>query len=260
MDPLTFTAGATAIAGGLDFAGGLLSSHKSNKYAKESLAESRRQFDVQDDYNKNFINYRVQDAIKSGVNPLAALGSGAGHYSPTISAGGSYTSGTGDGMSRAGDRLLQFAQAYERRAIKDNDEMSKLSLEEKKLQNSILRARLSEMTQPGNIIPGDNDPITTVVDTNPLSRYDNPRDRFRAVRRLGKYWMTKNGTIVDMWNPDAVADAESDNIEAVRLGLQDYPHRGWWSDLKRWYRGDRYVPSSHTNHWLERWNSRQRTY
>lgn len=257
MDPVTLTAGAAALGAGLDFAGGLFGSKSSKSESHNNRVEARRQFNEQMDFQKNYTQYRINDAIKAGVNPLAALGMNGGNVSPTISAGYGSDSGShmSNAFSRVGDRIQRAVEAFNREA---NQEGVELDLENKRLQNRLLEARIDALTQPGHVLPNDNDPITTVVDTNPLMRYYNPRDRVRPVRRLGQKWMASDGRIVDLWNPDAIADAEIDNYEASRLMLQDYPNRGWWSDFKRWYRGDKDVPASHKNYWRNRWNKASR--
>lgn len=217
MDPLTLTAGATALAGALDFGGSLISGHSSRSESHKNRVESRRQFNVQDDYNKNFVNYRVQDAIRAGVNPLTALGASGGHYSPTISAGGSGgSSGVGEGMSRLGDRFMQFAQVYQKRAMKDNDEMSKLDLESKRLQNQILQARLDEMLNPGN--PQDvEDPVSlALIAGHPESYSLRDLGKKNPYPPLLKKWRLPDGRVVRMIDSDAIPDTDVTNTEGLR--------------------------------------------
>lgn len=138
------------ITGGLT---GLFGHKKQTDWNKKYFNESVRQFNVQDEYNKNQMQYRVKDAIKAGVNPIAALGGSGGHYSPTISAGGvsdgdnEQSSNFGSAMSRMADMITARREQKQNRAIEL--ESANLDLESKRLQNDILRNKLLADSQPG---------------------------------------------------------------------------------------------------------------
>lgn len=138
------------LSGGAGIVSDLLSGHQSRKQARKELEESRRQFNVQDDYNKNMTQYRVQDALKAGINPLAALGTSA-NYSPTVHAGGS--DGGAGYMSRAGDRLSNMLEKITARDTADDArykrEARELDLESKRIENSIQRSKLASLQNPG---------------------------------------------------------------------------------------------------------------
>ncbi len=216
MDPIT---AAAAISGGAQLVGSFYGANVSAKESSKNRKEARRQFNIQDEYNKNRLQYTINDAIKAGVNPVAAINSGSASYSPTVSAGG--TSGAGemiaDGISKAGRSISDMIlnrQARQDRAIAL--ESANLDLETKRLQNDILRSKLAVEKQPG-IVPNG-----TVGD-------------------LYKPWKDRNGNIVYLLNPDAIADADWSNLEALKayasnLGnaVQTGTRPNWFS--RAWYR------------------------
>lgn len=151
MDPIV---GAAAISAGASLAGGLFSGITGSKESKKNRQESRRQFNEQMDYAKNLTQYRVQDSLKAGINPLAALGQSA-NVSPTFSAG--YPSGAGEsignGISRAGDAISKAVLDKARDDAAYDSEAKELSLEEQRLKNRILRQQLTGVTnRPGQDI------------------------------------------------------------------------------------------------------------
>lgn len=150
--------------------GGGLSAIMGSNQSKANRHEARRQFIAQMDYAKNQTQYRVQDALKAGINPLAALGVSA-NVSPTISAG--YPDGSGDAIGNAiasagdaiGKGILGKAERKEAAAAakaaldKANDDAvydskaKELSLEEQRLKNRILKQQLTGVTnRPGQDI------------------------------------------------------------------------------------------------------------
>lgn len=155
---------AAGIMAGSSLLGGGLSGSTSKKESRHNRHEARRQFNEQMDFAKNQTQYRVQDALKAGINPLAALGQSA-NVSPTFSAG--YPSGAGDaignGIARAGDAIgkgildkadrKKAEKAALDKALDDaayDSQSKELSLEEQRLKNRILKQQLTGVTnRPG---------------------------------------------------------------------------------------------------------------
>lgn len=221
MDPVTATAGAAAIASGADMVGALIGSGLSKGESRNNRREARRQFNVQDDWNKNRINYTVQDALRAGVNPLAALSGSSGSYSPTVHAGG--TSGAGDnisnGFSRAADRVQSAVNSYYERKSRESIE---LDLESKRLQNDVLKAKLDTVTQPGFVDP---DSVVRISDAaiNPDIYSVDMIGKPSPYPSLLKKWRTSSGKVVQLIDPDAIADTDFTNIEGNRAILNAYP-------------------------------------
>ncbi len=126
-----------------DLIGGLFGSSSSKKESRHNRHEARRQFNEQMDFQKNATQYRVRDALKAGINPLAALGVSS-NVSPTMSAGGNSDAGyqKGSAISSAINRISQIFNRQEQ-------ESRDLDLEAKRIRNDTMRAELNIMRQPG---------------------------------------------------------------------------------------------------------------
>lgn len=118
-----------------DLFGGLMSNHNSRK----DRAESARQFNEQMDFNKNATQYRVQDALKAGINPLAALGVSS-NVSPTMHAGGS-----DGGAGYFSNAIRSLSNIFNRQEKESRD----LDLEAKRIRNQMAREELNILRQPG---------------------------------------------------------------------------------------------------------------
>lgn len=178
------------------------------------------QFDAQRFDNQNATQIRVRDAIKAGVNPLAALNVSGAHYSPTISlsdGGRNYNSGFSELFKTLGS-IFPTREQKQNRAIEL--ESAKLDLEAKRLQNDILRGKLLAETQPGIPVYGQRNSI---------------QDLFVPFR-------TPDGKIVYRLNQDAVPDTDITNIStwqsvgddpgSISKWLREVilPTKGSWQD------------------------------
>lgn len=130
----------------LDFAGGLLGMESDRAAAGQDRAEAQRQFNLQMDFQKNATQYRVQDALKAGINPLAALGVSS-NVSPTVSSGGSQP---GHHMSKAMSAIGNMFKSK----FRLDEESSKLDNEAKRLRNQVIREELRHLRQPGLPVNG----------------------------------------------------------------------------------------------------------
>lgn len=91
---------------GAQLAGGILGAVSSalNRNQNEELWQ--KNYAMQKEFAQNSIQWRVQDALKAGINPLAALGGQGSYASPTTYVDNDDTfSELGRGISRAGDAL-----------------------------------------------------------------------------------------------------------------------------------------------------------
>ena len=140
---MSLSLGAAAIIGGTALAGtaggGILSHHE----AKASRDQAQKQFEALREDDHNATQIRVADALKAGINPLAALGVSK-NVSPTVHVGGG--SDVGQMVAAGGREASRVLQQYLTDQMETESESAKLDLESKRLENRILDQRLKSMT------------------------------------------------------------------------------------------------------------------
>lgn len=94
--------GAAGIAAGASILGGYLSGK-----SQEKLAGKNRQ--LQKQFAKEGIRWKVEDARAAGIHPLYALGASTPAFTPDIQSG----SGLGEGIAQAGQSIQRGMQAAE---------------------------------------------------------------------------------------------------------------------------------------------------
>lgn len=126
----------------LNFIGGLMNMNNQNKLAQ-------RQEDMQRDFAQNSIQWRVNDAKKAGIHPLAALGSQGISYNPSY-VGGDNFGGSQASISYTPERKVdEKTQAY-------NDKVNELNLrmQEANTREAEANATLAErslISNPKNV-------------------------------------------------------------------------------------------------------------
>lgn len=107
---------------------------------KDADAAARRNLLAQYDFAQHGIQWKVQDAINAGINPLAALGASTSSFSNV--AGDMPSSGIGAAGRSIGDALRG---AFD----KEDEEERKLDLQTKRLRNDYLQAQIDKLKNPG---------------------------------------------------------------------------------------------------------------
>lgn len=124
-----------AIAGGLTgFAGDLYQGHLNRKHDKAVNAQNA---ELQRQFAQMGITWRVQDAQRAGIHPLAALGASGASASPSYQIGSSDNaySNLGQNLSRAMGSTMNSQDRIE----------TKLRNEHLQLQNDFLRAQINSI-------------------------------------------------------------------------------------------------------------------
>lgn len=126
-------------------------------WRNDDMKFAREQFDFQKDMALNGLKYRMEDAKRSGIHPLFAVGAGAASAGPAISVGTpSVSSGGGDGsygpdmgvalqrMGQGIDRALSATATKEEKAMDEYEaRMRVLNIEGKQLENEATRASIA---------------------------------------------------------------------------------------------------------------------
>lgn len=135
-----------------------------DKDAKQKDQEFRTNLMAQYDFAQHGIQWKVQDAINSGINPLAALGASTSSFSNIA----------GDtGGDRGYSRLGEHAGGALDELLDDRREENELKIERARLENDWLRTKIAEAMRPGTapainprqLVEGQNQSSSNVFDT-----------------------------------------------------------------------------------------------
>lgn len=210
------TVGLVAGMGGLDIAGGLISDNQ-----ERIAAEKDRQMQL--DFAKNGIRWKVADAQAAGLHPLAALGASTPSFSPVGGAG----THTGEGVSRMGQDISRAVQAGLTRNER-NEELGSLQIENAKLQNKYIEEQInsskaSRMRSPGtgpalphagdfHVVDGQGDSNSALV-TKPdevVASSKNARAQSPGVITSYSFQRTRDGGLAPVMSSDTQQRLEDD--------------------------------------------------
>lgn len=108
---------------------------------------------LQKQFAQNSVQWKVADAKKAGIHPLAALGAQTHSFSPVQGGDWSGLASAGQDLGRA----MQSGSTQKQRVDAYTAETQRLQLERGRLENDVLRAdlaaRLAKVRQPGNPPP-----------------------------------------------------------------------------------------------------------
>lgn len=125
--------------------GGYMSGNEQENANATNQANWQTSMAYQDLVNKNTIQWKVQDAQKAGLHPLAALGVNTAG-GPTSFIGATPSTGMGNAVSDMGQdlsRALRASETQQRRAESFDTAIRGLDIENKQLQNELLRSRIA---------------------------------------------------------------------------------------------------------------------
>ena len=153
----------TLISAGSSLLSGLLGSRATKEANKDNAA-------LQKEAAQNQVQWRVADANKAGVSPLAALGMTPISMSPSYVGNDSMASAVGN-MGQDIGRAVTAKMGPQERVTAA---MNAIQLENGQLQNDLLRTQIRRLNSPGTppgiaadtIVPGQGD-VPVVELTNP---------------------------------------------------------------------------------------------
>lgn len=198
----------SALAGaGLGFIGDMYGSHLNRR---ESRAAEARNREMQEQFARNGLRWRMEDAQAAGIHPLAALGFNPSQPSP-VAVG---DTGVGDAYSRLGQNIGRAVSAtqtaWERK-------MNAAQLEGALLNNDILRSQKTRIQHANNPPMPDSGVIET-----PLTRVAAERDR--NWQEIGSYpsvaYMQSPTGLVPVMPPNLAEALESDQTNQIQWGIR----------------------------------------
>lgn len=152
--------------------------HEGDKQSARIAGQKRNEdIELQKQFAQNGLRWKMEDAKRAGIHPLAALGAQGTSYQP-VSVGdtssGTATSNLGQNLTRA---ISATSTREERQAQALNLVASQKQIEGLELDNQIKASQLRQMntTAPampgsGNFIPGQGNSGPSLVKDKPLDR------------------------------------------------------------------------------------------
>lgn len=130
-----------AISGGLDMIGANQDRKSAEGIANQQHADRLADMEMQREFAKNGIRWRVEDAVAAGLHPMAALGaSGAQYNSPGLVVGGD--PGPGESFRAAGRMGQNISRAVMATATPEERELRGLQVQRARLENEMLGVQL----------------------------------------------------------------------------------------------------------------------
>lgn len=146
------------IGGGLKLLSGFMNQNAQENANATNQANWQTSMAYQDLVNKNQIQWKVADAKAAGLHPLAALGASTAS-GPASFVGANAETGLGDAVGSMGSdisRAINVSRTQKERLVAFENSARSLDLENKGLQNEVLRARLAQINANNNPpAPGD---------------------------------------------------------------------------------------------------------
>lgn len=242
---------AAAIPALASIAGGLLGQDAAHDTMKSNEAMFGANQDMQREFAQSGIQWRVEDAKKAGIHPLAALGAQTHSFSP-ISMAQTPDNSLGQGIAQAGQDLSRAYFATRSPQARTAEIANALQLENMQLNNELLRSQVNKMNsaQVGPGIPG----VEVVPNKITASRGGAPSQEAGQVTDLG-FARSKSG-LVPVPSKDVKERIEDNIIQefmwALRnnimpnLGRGDSPgdDYGWNPAQQEWQKGYRFSDSA----------------
>lgn len=127
--------------------GGLFGKKEKQSYAYDQM---KYQHSLNKEMAQNSIQWRVDDAKKAGLHPLAALGAQVASSSP-VSVGSYSGSSSGDRISDFGQGIGRAAQAFmDSNSRKRQELFDALEMEKKRAEINLLNAQATSVNRPTN--------------------------------------------------------------------------------------------------------------
>nr|QJB19883.1 MAG: DNA pilot protein [Microvirus sp.] len=168
-----------------DVIGGIISKEEGAHNRNQQDQINQRNYDMQTEFAKNSLRWKIEDAKAAGIHPLAALG--AQGYSATPSY---ISSGPDNSMSNMARSMGQnISRAITATSTSHERAVQKLQLENMGLENELLRNRVESekrvLSQSGPSFPSaTKDTYLTGQGDIPKALGNDPRVQDQPLRRI----------------------------------------------------------------------------
>jgi len=187
------------LSAGTKLAGGAISDSGADERARQNIAAQR-------EFAQNSVSWKVADARRAGISPLAALGASTSSFSNVT---GGDRSGIGEAVSDMGQDISRAATAYSTRGEKAVlAKGAALDLEKKGLENDLLRTELADkmrktVATPGSPpgMPGPNVGIPGSGPEFPTTNIEAPKAE--TEKRQKQFSILGANLLNDPWTSDA---------------------------------------------------------
>jgi len=181
-----------------------------------SAEEARLNRDLQKEFAQNGVRWRVEDAKKAGIHPLAALGASGASYSPVSSTFQSAPDPIASTMSSLGQNLSRSMMTTRTGPEK---QMQQLQLENQQLQNDYLRSQIAmnNSAQLGPSMPS-NGTVTKPAELT-ASAKGHPSQEAGKVNSLA--WSQTETGLVPVPSKDTKERIEDNMIQEVGWALRN---------------------------------------
>jgi len=130
----------TLISAGASLIGGLIGNQQKQQ-------GQEREIELQKEFAQNGLRWKVEDAQRAGIHPLAALGSSGAQYSP-VGLGDNDTAASFSSAGQDISRAIDNTRTAPERLGAVGAKMQALSLDRASLENDLLRAQILDITRP----------------------------------------------------------------------------------------------------------------
>lgn len=178
------------LSAGANILGGFLSRDAQKEANAANAANAQRNIDLQEDFARKGIRWKVKDAEAAGIHPLYALGAQTTSFSP-VSVGAVAESGLGAGIANAGQDLSRAINATRTQPERMGaTALTRLQLEGLQLDNDIKRATFASAVQ--RLQQNQNPPMPT-LGTFDVPEKKKPEER-QPLMLDGNRVLTSKGT------------------------------------------------------------------
>lgn len=215
------------ISAGASLLGGIFGGNSAKK-------QQQAQLDLQEDFAKKGIQWRVKDAQKAGIHPLYALGAQTSQFSPIAITGNDF----GAGVAAAGQdigRAIDATRTAGSQAGAIQKTMQDLTVQRMGLENELLSAQIARVKQPSNpppmpsmtdrfLVDGQGQTVQPLINDRLMERtVADPANKWQepgAVTDRG-HVRTDSGGLAPVYSSDAQQRYEDDFIGSLTWNVRN---------------------------------------